>query len=109
MPNPDPTHPKFLEGDEGLSPVRNDDDVEGHMHAMNHPAEDEAGPEGFMAMNIPDELGAGVTDDDVEGHLRSFNQPADDEAEPSFAKHPTNSVPQSRATTPMVMGPGSRP
>ena len=20
MPNPDPTHPKFLEGDEGLSP-----------------------------------------------------------------------------------------
>ena len=54
MPNPDPTHPKFLEGDEGLAPHRNDDDVEGHMHAMNHPAEDEAGPEGMKTRNAPD-------------------------------------------------------
>jgi hypothetical protein len=25
MPNPDPTHPKFLEGVEGFNPTRNDD------------------------------------------------------------------------------------
>jgi hypothetical protein len=70
MPNPDPTHPKFLEGDEGLSPNRNDDDVEGHRFAMNHPAEDEAGPEGFRAANAPDDLGSAVPDD-AEG-LRPF-------------------------------------
>lgn len=59
MPNPDPTHPKFLEGDEGLSPNRNtDDDVEGHLSADNRPAEDEAGPEAMKTRNAPDELAA---------------------------------------------------
>jgi len=61
MPNPDPTHPKFLEGDEGLAPHRNDDDVEGHMHALNHPAEDETGPES-LATATNDAAG-----DDAEG------------------------------------------
>jgi hypothetical protein len=65
MPNPDPTHPKFLEGGEGLNPVRNDDDVEGHMHALNDPAEDEAGPEGMKTRNAPGELGAGFTEDEA--------------------------------------------
>ena len=77
MPNPDPTHPKFLEGDEGLSPVRNDDDVEGHMRSFNQPADDQTEPEGLVRNN-PDELGAAATDDDVEGHLRTLNHPADD-------------------------------
>ena len=29
MPNPDPTHPKPVEGDERLSSVRTDEDVQG--------------------------------------------------------------------------------
>ena len=37
------------------------------MHAMNHPAEDEAGPEGMKTRNAPDELGAALPND-VEGH-----------------------------------------
>ena len=68
MPNPDPTHPKFLEGDEGLAPHRNDDDVEGHRFAMNHPAEDEAGPEGMKTRNAPDDANG----DDTSGHLHSY-------------------------------------
>lgn len=66
MPNPDPTHPKFLEGDEGLSPVRNDDDVEGHVYAFNQPADDEAEPESLVR-EASDEPDAAVTSDDAEG------------------------------------------
>ena len=47
--------------------MRNDDDVEGHMHAMNHPAEDEAGPEGLAAATDDDE------GDDTKGHLLSYS------------------------------------
>jgi hypothetical protein len=43
MPNPEPTHPKLLDGDAGLSPCANDDDVEGHLKPLDHSAGDEGG------------------------------------------------------------------
>jgi hypothetical protein len=68
---PDPTHPKFLEGDEVLRPSSaQDDDVEGHIMAR---ATDEPGtePEG-MKTRVTEEAG-----DDVEGHFRAMpNSPA---------------------------------
>ena len=45
---PDPTHPKFLEGDEVLRPpMVQDDDVEGHLDTSAVPEGDE--PDGTAA------------------------------------------------------------
>ena len=56
---PDPTHPKFLEGDDPLKPpTGTDDDVQGHLAAA---VPDENEPEGLAAA-VPEET------DDVEGH-----------------------------------------
>jgi len=61
---PDPTHPKFLEGDDVLPAT--EDDVQGHLRAAvtEEPVSE---PEGQKTRNIND-----VEGDDVEGHLRSF-------------------------------------
>ena len=60
---PDPTHPKFLEGDDVL-PAR-EDDVSGHVQSgrVDEPSTESEGAE------------SGITEDeetdDVEGHLRT--------------------------------------
>lgn len=59
---PDPTHPKFLEGDDVLVPPKGQDDVHGHLGGDAVPEETE--PEG-LARNTDE------GDDDVEGHLET--------------------------------------
>jgi hypothetical protein len=62
---PDPTHPKFLEGDDVLHPTsEQEDDVSGHLRAN---VTEEPGGE-------PEDLKGLLTDDgsdDVEGHVRA--------------------------------------
>jgi hypothetical protein len=62
---PDPTHPKFLEGDDVARPATaHDDDVEGHFKAMvTSDDESTSEPEGIRTRNTDD------GDDDVDGHL----------------------------------------
>jgi hypothetical protein len=63
---PDPTHPKFLEGDDVLKPPNmQEDDVEGHIQsgAVEEPI---AEPEG-MKTRITEDDGT----DDVEGHMKT--------------------------------------
>ena len=63
---PDPTHPRFLEGDEMVPPrMESDDDVEGHVRVLNQPADDEVDPA------------------DGQTQLRSADQPAADETDPA--------------------------
>jgi hypothetical protein len=69
---PDPTHPKFLEGDDVLKPPTEvDDDVQGHLAAA---VPDDSAPEDLAAA-IPDE------GDDVEGHRAAAAVPDEDEPE----------------------------
>ena len=62
---PDPTHPKFLEGDDVLrQPMAQEDDVEGHLRSfpVEEPSDE---PEDLM-------LASNSGDDDVEGHRKSI-------------------------------------
>ena len=58
---PDPTHPKFLQGDDVLPAT--EDDVQGHLRSA---VTEEPGsePENLRSANVVDSEG----DDDVEGH-----------------------------------------
>ena len=59
---PDPTHPKFLEGDDPLKPPTGADDVQGHLAAA---VPDDNEPEGLAAA-VPEET------EDVEDHKTSL-------------------------------------
>ena len=63
---PDPTHPKFLEGDDVLKPPHvQEDDVEGHVGtgAVDEPSPE---PEAVKTRITEDE-----GEDDVEGHVKT--------------------------------------
>ncbi len=58
---PDPTHPKFLEGDDVLKPPSETDDVQGHLRATGLP-EESGEPDDFAIKNTDEGEDSGPED-----------------------------------------------